>query len=195
MATHQIPQLDEAVRRLEFLERHGPSPYAFDFARPPAPLVFEASDLDDSRTLDLMSRSNRELADVSTEPNETQVDLTTDEVTGDCSHMVRVRQDGELVGCGAIRRIEPGVGEIERMFVEPAARRSKIGAAIVDQLELAAARSGITELRLQTGPHQVEANGLYPMLGYERCDAWGQYLASSATSRCYRKRVDGPPSI
>ena len=29
-----LPTVDEAKRRLEFLQRHGPSPYAFRFARP-----------------------------------------------------------------------------------------------------------------------------------------------------------------
>ena len=33
-----IPQLDEAVRRVEFLERNGSTPYAFGFGRTPDPL-------------------------------------------------------------------------------------------------------------------------------------------------------------
>ena len=45
-----IPELDEAVRRVEFLERNGPTPYAFGFAKPPVPLVFEATTPDDADT-------------------------------------------------------------------------------------------------------------------------------------------------
>ena len=36
-----VPALDDAVRRLEFLERHGPTVYAFGFAAPPPAVVFE----------------------------------------------------------------------------------------------------------------------------------------------------------
>ena len=36
----EIPRLDDAVRRVEFLERHGPSTCAFGFARPPEPVTF-----------------------------------------------------------------------------------------------------------------------------------------------------------
>ncbi|HSJ91099.1 MAG TPA: hypothetical protein VK917_03465, partial [Ilumatobacter sp.] len=62
-------------------------------------------------------------------------------------------------------------------------------AAILDQLELAATRLGLTELRLETGPRQVAANGLYQRAGYERCEAWGEYHLSPATSHCYAKRL------
>lgn len=38
------PELDDAVRRIEFLERYGPSPYAFGFATAPAArLVFDTT--------------------------------------------------------------------------------------------------------------------------------------------------------
>ena len=43
------------------------------------------------------------------------------------------------------------------------------------------------EVKLETGPRQIEANALYRRAGFERCEAWGEYLDSPATSRCYRK--------
>ncbi len=50
--------------------------------------------------------------------------------------MIRARFGEQLVGCGAVRDIGDGAGEIKRMFVDPSCRGSKIGAAILDQLEL-----------------------------------------------------------
>ena len=50
VAPGSIPELDEAVRRVEFVEQHGPSPYAFGFAQPPAPLTFETSSDDRGAT-------------------------------------------------------------------------------------------------------------------------------------------------
>lgn len=189
VAPGRLPDLDEAVRRVGFLERHGASPYAFGFARPPDVLTFEITDLDDPDTRTLVDRLNRELAAVATEPGENHFALTTAEVTGDAGRMLRARYAGRLVGCGAIRRIEPTVGEIKRMYVDDSVRGLRIGAAILDQLELAATRLDLAELKLETGPRQVAANGLYQRAGYERCEAWGEYLDTPATSRCYRKQL------
>ena len=184
-----IPTLDEAVRRADFLDRQGPSPYAFGFARPPAPLVIEATTPDDSETLKLILRLNDELEAAATEPNENHFSLDTNEVIGDSGAMIRARFDGALVGCGAVRRIEPTVGEIKRMFVDRSARGNKIGAAILDQLELRATQQGITELKLETGPRQTEAKALYEIAGFTRCQAWGEYLQSPKTSLCYSKAL------
>ena len=184
-----IPELEDAVRRVEFQERHGATPYSFGFGRVPAPLTFETTDLDDPDTIDLVERLNHELAAVATEPNENHFSLATDEVTGDRGVMLRARLDGRLVGCGAVRTIEPGVGEIKRMFVDPTVRGGRLGAALLDQLELGAQRLGLDTLKLETGPRQVEANRLYQRAGYERCPAWGEYLLSPATSMCYAKSL------
>lgn len=185
----EVPDIDDAVRRVEFQERRGRSPYSFGFGRPPAPLTFEVTDLDDPDTRDLVLRLNAELAAVATEPDENHFALTNAEVTGDGGRMLRARYDGRLVGCGAVRRIEPTVGEVKRMYVDESVRGLRIGAAILDQLELAATRLGIAELKLETGPRQVAAIGLYEQAGFERCAAWGEYLLTPTTSRCYAKRL------
>jgi GNAT superfamily N-acetyltransferase len=189
VAAGSIPELDDAVRRVEFLAVRGASPYAFGFARPPAPLTFEETDLDDADTADLVARLNHELAAVAVEPDENHFALTSAEVSGDAGRMIRARYDGRLVGCGAVRRIEPTVGEIKRMFVDDSVRGLKIGAAILDQLELWATRLGITETKLETGPRQVAACAMYERAGYERCEAWGEYLLTPKTSMCYAKRL------
>jgi GNAT superfamily N-acetyltransferase len=184
-----VPELDDAVRRVEFQERHGPTPYSFGFGRVPAPLTFEATDLDDPDTLELVERLNHELAAVATEPNENHFALSNSEITGDRGLMLRARLDGRLVACGAVRTIAPGVGEIKRMFVDASVRGERLGAALLDQLELGAARLGLGQLKLETGPRQVAANALYQRAGYERCAAWGEYLHSPATSMCYAKSL------
>ncbi len=189
VASGTIPDLDDAVRRVEFLERHGASSYAFGFASPPPPLVMEATDLSDPDTLDLVSRLDHELASVAIEPNETHFSVSNDQVTGSSGRMVRAWYDGAFVGCGAVRRIEPHVGEVKRMFVDPTVRGRGIGAALLDQLELAATRLGMTELKLETGPRQPAAISLYETAGFQRCEAWGEYLDSPATSMCYRKPI------
>ena len=186
-----IPELDEAVRRVEFLERNGPSPYAFSFAKPQAPLVFEATTPDDADTGELIARLNHELAVVATHPGENHFALEPDEVTGDRGRMIRARFGEQLVGCGAIRDIGDGAGEIKRMFVDPSSRGSKIGAAILDQLELHAKRLGLTQLKLETSAKQQTALRLYAAFGFEPCDRWGEYVDTPETSLCFSKSLAG----
>jgi GNAT superfamily N-acetyltransferase len=187
--TGTIPELDEAVRRVEFLERRGPSPYAFGFGRNQTPLVFEQTTPDDPDTVLLIDRLNAELIDLADDPSENHFTLTTDQVTGTNGVMVRARLDDNLIGCGALRRIGPGVGELKRMFVLPDQRGTRIGAAILDVLELHAARLAFNELRLETGPRQPAAIALYEGVGFERCHAWGEYAGGESTSLCYRKML------
>lgn len=189
VAPGTVPTLDDAVRRVEFLERRGPSPYAFGFGRQPAALVIEDTTLDDVDTAALVLRLNAELEAVATEPGENHFTLDPADVVGARGAMVRARLDGALVGCGAVRTIEPGVGEVKRMFVDPDARGHKIGAAILDQLELRATRLGLRELKLETGPRQTEALGLYRSAGFEPCDLFGEYVLTPITSRCFSKAL------
>lgn len=190
-----MPELDDAVRRVAFLERHGSSPYAYGFSKPPGPLVFETTDPDDRQTQSLISRLNTELADLADHPDENHFTLHADQVSGANGLMLRARHDGDLVGCGAVRTIDAAgssgaVGEIKRMYVDTTRRGLKIGAALLDQLELGAARLGLTELRLETGPRQTAAVGLYERAGYEPRAAWGEYADTAATSRCFRKPIE-----
>jgi putative acetyltransferase len=151
--------------------------------------VFEATTPDDRQTAALIERLNHELAVVATHPNENHFSLVASEVTGDAGRMVRARYGEQLVGCGAIRTIEPGIGEVKRMFVDPTCRGLKLGAAILDQLELHARRLGISELKLETSAKQAAALRLYDGFGFTRCEPWGEYLASPDTSLCLAKTL------
>ena len=187
----EVPDVADGVRRVAFLERRGPSPYAFGFGRAAPPLVFEDTTPDDAETLGLIGQLDVELTALADSPCENHFSLTTTETTGANGLMVRARLEGRLVGCGAVRRIEPTVGELKRMFVDASARGQRIGAALLDRLELAASRLGLTELKLETSDRQPAAIGLYESAGFVRCEPWGEYVATAATSRCYRKQL--PP--
>jgi GNAT superfamily N-acetyltransferase len=189
LAAGEIPEIDDAVRRVEFLERNGPSPYAFGFAKPQLPLVFEATTPDEPDTQALIEQLNHELAVVATHPDENHFALDASEVTGDGGRMIRARYGEQLVGCGAVRAIGGGAGEIKRMYVDAACRGTKIGAAILDQLELHARRLGLTQLKLETSAKQDAAVRLYEGFGFSRCEPWGEYLASLETSLCFAKQL------
>jgi GNAT superfamily N-acetyltransferase len=75
-------------------------------------------------------------------------------------------RDGEPVGCGGLRTLAPGVGEIKRMFVTAAARGCGAGRHLLRALETRAAAAGHTHVRLLTTPMLSEAEALYAAEGY-----------------------------
>jgi len=74
--------------------------------------------------------------------------------------------DGAAVGCGGLRTLAPGVGEIKRMFVTAAARGSGLGRRLLRSLEERAVAVGHSQVRLLTTPMLREACVLYAAEGY-----------------------------
>ena len=74
--------------------------------------------------------------------------------------------DGELVACGAVKTIAPGVGYLKRMWVAGPVRGLGFGRRMLIALESEARDLGMTELRLETNRTLVEAIQLYRNSGY-----------------------------
>jgi ribosomal protein S18 acetylase RimI-like enzyme len=201
-----LPTIDDAKRRLEFIQRHGASPYAFRFARPPAPFVVEPTSLEDPATLDLIARLNDELTARYDNPAANFFRLDPAEVAAGAGVVVVGRLDDRAVACGALRRLDAGIdaeiggependgaacraAEIKRMYVAPEARGNKLGAAVLDRLEVEAVALGVDRIVLETGDRQQEAMRLYERAGFAARDTWGPYR-QSPHSRCFEKRRD-----
>ena len=71
-----------------------------------------------------------------------------------------------VVGCVALRLLPGGLGEVMRVFVEPAARNRGVGALLMGTVEAAARSHGVTRVRLDTRQELIEARRLYARLGY-----------------------------
>jgi GNAT superfamily N-acetyltransferase len=97
--------------------------------------------------------------------------------------------DGSPIGCGGLRQLSPGIGEIKRMYVEPGARKLGVGRAILRALEQHAREVGYPTLRLETGARQPEAISLYESEGYLPVEPYG-YYRDSPLSRCFEKHLD-----
>ncbi|HZE71481.1 MAG TPA: GNAT family N-acetyltransferase [Pyrinomonadaceae bacterium] len=98
------------------------------------------------------------------------------------------RINDRAVGCGAIRRLRPGVAEIKRMFVVPERRGAGVARQILRELESVATSLGYSVVRLETGLKQPEAIGLYESAGYQRVPCYGQYVGNSM-SVCFEKSL------
>jgi putative acetyltransferase len=94
--------------------------------------------------------------------------------------------DGRAVGCGGLRLIGEGVGEIKRMYVVPARRGAAVSTAILMALEDCAVEHHLRVLRLETGDRLVAAQRFYEREGYVPIPPFGPYIGSTL-SRCYEK--------
>jgi serine phosphatase RsbU (regulator of sigma subunit)/GNAT superfamily N-acetyltransferase len=80
--------------------------------------------------------------------------------------LVAYDEQGTAVGCGGLRTLEPGVGEIKRMFVAAGARRTGRGRQLLRELERRAAAQGHRRVRVLTTEVLREAIALYVSEGY-----------------------------
>jgi putative acetyltransferase len=91
-------------------------------------------------------------------------------------------------GCGAVRPLEPGTGEVKRMFVRRQFRGKGISRMVLAELEKLWTARGDTCLRLETGSRQLAALSLYDSSGYVRIPAYGEYVGGEF-SVCFEKRL------
>src|SRR5687768_10077406 len=70
----------------------------------------------------LIDALNAELSSRYPEEGANHFRLDPDEVADGRGAFLIARRSGKAVGCGAVRRIEAGAGEIKRMYVSPEER-------------------------------------------------------------------------
>jgi GNAT superfamily N-acetyltransferase len=75
-------------------------------------------------------------------------------------------RDGQAICGGGIKRLPDGTCEIKRMYVVPGARGQGVARSLLRALEDAAHSLGYRIARLDTGPRQPHARGLYESEGY-----------------------------
>ena len=75
--------------------------------------------------------------------------------------------DGEVAGTVAMRDIGNHICEMKRMFVYAKFHGKGSGRALANALISASRELGYSQMRLDTGPRQVAAQGLYRSLGFQ----------------------------
>ncbi len=74
--------------------------------------------------------------------------------------------DGEPVACGLVKRVEPHIGYLKRMWVAESARGLGFGSRMLRALEEQSRELGFTTVRLETNRALSEAISLYRRAGY-----------------------------
>ena len=101
--------------------------------------------------------------------------------------LLLARRDFELVACGAVRRLYPGVAEIKRMWVNPIWRGHGMGRRMLLALEDHAGRLGCDTVRLDTNSALTEAIALYTSSGYRAIE---RYNDNPFAKRWFEKKLD-----
>ncbi|WP_038615522.1 GNAT family N-acetyltransferase [Dyella jiangningensis] len=87
-------------------------------------------------------------------------------------------QDGELLGCGAIRQLDVTHGEIKSMRTSNRHRRKGVAARMLQHILDEAKQRGYQRLSLETGAPAafVPARELYARFGFRYCGPFADYV-------------------
>jgi putative acetyltransferase len=106
------------------------------------------------------------------------------------------RLDGLAAACGGVALFDD-YAEVKRMYTRPAARGRGLAKALLRTIEDEARASGKNVLRLETGPYQAEALGLYQRAGFASRGPFGHYAQMPAhkieLSLFYEKLLNRSP--
>ena len=105
---------------------------------------------------------------------------------GDDMTFLLARLGGQPAGCGVLKTLAPGTGEIMRMWVDRPHRGLGIAARLLDALEARAAELGHGAVRLYTNGALAEAQALSRARGYAEIE---RYNDDPYAERWFEKRL------
>jgi putative acetyltransferase len=84
----------------------------------------------------------------------------------------------ELLGCGALKQLDPRHGEIKSMRTAATHRRQGVGRAMLDHIVTEARARGYARLSLETGSMEAfaPARTLYQSFGFTYCGPFADYV-------------------
>lgn len=87
------------------------------------------------------------------------------------------RNDGQILGCIALKQLDASSGEIKSMRTTEASRGQGVGGALLTTLMQAARDRGYHQLLLETGSQKYfdPARRLYARFGFEVCGPFADY--------------------
>jgi putative acetyltransferase len=136
---------------------------------------------DDPRASDVRALLERHLAFANehSPPEDVHALDLTGLLDGDVSFF-SFRLDRELLGIGALKLLDVHHAELKSMHTTEAARGRGIGRTMVEHLLGVARARGIRRVSLETGTMAAfaPARSLYARMGFEPCEAFGDYRPS-----------------
>jgi putative acetyltransferase len=151
--------------------------------------TFHEGDLDSSDVLDLLALHFQAMNDAS--PPEYCHVLPSDGLRRPDITFWSVRDEGQLLGFGALKELDAGHGEIKSMRTAPEALGRGVGGAMLAHIVREARVRGYHRLSLETGSTAEFAGALrlYERDGFVPCGPFGNYPTSDFT-RFFTRELD-----
>ena len=99
-----------------------------------------------------------------------------------------LKVDEDYAGCGALRPIDSSSVEIKRMFVRKPFRGKGLSKQMINHLESLAINFGYSQILVETGDRQPEAQSLFRSNGYFQIQPFGEYI-DDPHSICFKKKL------
>ena len=133
---------------------------------------------DDPARPDVSQLLSEHLADMfATSPAESVHALDHSALSHESITFWTAREDGVLLGCGALKKLSEGRAEIKSMRTTSAARGRGVATAMLEHIVAEAARLGYGRVSLETGTEDyfAPARRLYARHGFTECPPFGDY--------------------
>jgi putative acetyltransferase len=142
---------------------------------PPSLLRVEPDDLSRPQVHDLLREHLSNMYELS--PPESVHALDLSKLRSPDITFWTVWEGSTLLGCGALKELDPTHGEVKSMRTPKAHRRRGAGRAILVRIIEEARSRGYARLSLETGAHEDfrPAQRLYESFGFAYCGPFGSY--------------------
>ncbi|WP_353980345.1 GNAT family N-acetyltransferase [Salinicola endophyticus] len=134
---------------------------------------------DDLRGPEIAALLEAHLADFAPHsPPESRHALDLDGLRRPEVHFYTAWEDGELLGCGAFKRLDARHAELKSMRTDSRHLRRGVARALLTRLIAEARAAGFERLSLETGSvaHFVPARHFYAAAGFAECGPFGDYV-------------------
>lgn len=144
-------------------------------------MVIRTGELDHPKVQALLTEHRRHMVEIT--PPESTHALEPDGLRSPEITFWTLWEDDEVLGCGALKALDPRSGEIKSMRTADAHRGRGVGRQLLDEIVAEARRRGYAALFLETGvmPDFEPARRLYERAGFVTCGPFGDYVLDPNT--------------